>query len=435
MKYLTVSSVRICTFIILFLFVVLTTLKGQDASSNDFNKEGLKVGVVKNSCLVKVEIKGKAEVINLKEIYSFLGVNKLDRTYRSIASLEQLKVQGKSANIDGEAMISVISGNEGIILLIVDANNPKNFTYTAIKQRIVRKGETKDLYHSQEEGIQRPDLVTITRCGVAWVSYGDGGMYNLNFVPFVIPKHISTTFEGSSSTSQWDIKVQDNNLNVVDGNNILLKAELFNGFSDIADSLNSLVMWSGKTRNVTNFTFNIVEDTRSMAGNDVLLEFAESDLSKLINLSEKSASWESIEVVKPLSNVIRNNASYIPHVVIARNGIGIVEIPNEGDVVRFYHLGNKPYDPNEKENPKIFRPAYSINALGNLFGYIEVSGSDVNKQYLSLFSPFYRFGIKIELGFAVKREFSVLAMTNSVYVAEGNGSVKAMVSITNLQME
>jgi hypothetical protein len=435
MKYSTVSSARICSFIILFLFVVLTTLKGQDASSNDFNKEGLKVGVVKNSCLVKVEIKGKAEVINLKEIYSFLGVNKLDRTYRSIASLEQLKVQGKSANIDGEAMISVISGNEGIILLIVDANNPKNFTYTAIKQRIVRKGETKDLYHSQEEGIQRPDLVTITRCGVAWVSYGDGGMYNLNFVPFVIPKHISTTFEGSSSTSQWDIKVQDNNLNVVDGNNVLLKAELFNGFSDIADSLNSLVMWSGKTRNVSNFTFNIVEDTRSMAGNDVLLEFAESDLSKLINFSEKSASWESIEIVKPLSNVIRNNASYIPHVVIARNGIGIVEIPNEGDVVRFYHLGNKPYDPNEKENPKIFRPAYSINALGNLFGYIEVSGSDASKQYLSLFSPFYRFGIKIELGFTVKREFSVLALTNSVYIAEGNGSVKAMVSITNLQME
>lgn len=434
MKYKIISSFRFLSFTLLFSFLLLTTVQGQDASSNDFNKEGLKVGVVKNSCLVKVEIKGKAEVLNLKDIYSFLGVNKLDRTYRSIASLEQMKVQGKNTEIDGEAMLSVISGNEGIILLIIDANNPKNFTYTAIKQRIVRKGEPRDLYHSQEEGIQRPDLVTITRQGIAWVSHADAGLYSLNFVPFVIPKHISTTFEGSNSTQQWDIKVQDNVLSVVDADKVLLKAELFNGYSDIADSLSSLVKWSGKTRNVNNFTFNIVEDTRSMAGNDILLEFSESDLVKLINFSEKKSSWESIEIVKPLSNVFRSGSSYIPHVVIARTGIGIIEIPNEGDEIRFYRLGNKPYDPNEKENPKVFKPAFSINALGNLFGYIEVTEADAKKQYLSMFSPFYKFGIKIELSFLVKKEFAVIAMTNSVHVSEGAGNVKAMVSITNLQM-
>ncbi len=435
MKHSTILRVRFCTFIILFLFTSLTTIKSQDASSVDFNKDGLKVGVVKNSCLVKVEIKGKADILNLKDIYSFLGVNKLDRTYRSIASIEQMKVQGKSATIDGEAMLSVISGNEGIILLIVDANNTKNFTYTAIKQRIVRKGETKDLYHSQEEGIQRPDLVTITKNGVAWLSYGNGGLYNLNFVPFVVPKYISTSFEGSNSTSQWDIVVNEGNITVMDANKVLLKVELFNGFSDVADSLNSIVKWGGKTRNPNNFTFNIVEDTRSMAGNDVLLEFAQSDLTKLINFTEKNSSWESIEIVKPLASIIHNDASYIPHVVIARNGIGIVEIPNEGDVVRYYHLGNKPFDPNEKDNPKIFRPAYSINALGNLFGYIEVSGTDAQKKYLSLFSPFYRFGIKIELGFDVKRETSILTTTNSVLLSEGEGNVKSTVGITDLDMQ
>lgn len=435
MKHSTILRVRLCTFIILFLFTSVSTIKSQDASSVDFNKDGLKVGVVKNSCLVKVEIKGKADVLNLKDIYSFLGVNKLDRTYRSIASLVQMKVDGKSASIDGEALLSVISGNEGIILLIVDANNTKNFTYTALKQRIVRKGETKDLYHSQEEGIQRPDLVTITKSGVAWVSYGDGGLYNLNFVPFVVPKYISTTFEGSNSTSQWDIIVNDGNITVMDANKVLIKVELFNGFSDVADSLNSIVKWGGKTRNPNNFTFNIVEDTRSMAGNDVLLEFSETDLSKLINLSDKNTSWESIEIVKPLSSVIHNNAAYIPHVVIARNGIGVVEVPNEGDEIRYYHLGNKPYDPNEKENPKIFRPAYSINALGNLFGYIEVSKSDPQKKYLSLFSPFYRFGIKIELAFDVKRESSIMATTNTVLISESDKSIKATVGITDLQMQ
>jgi hypothetical protein len=435
MKYANVPWVRFFTILILFLFTALTAIQGQDASSSDFNKEGLKVGVVKNSCLVKVEIKGKADVLNLKDIYTLLGVNKLDRTYRSIASIEQIKVQGKSTLIDGEAMLSVISGNEGIILLIVDANNTKNYTYTALKQRIVRKGEPKDLYHSQEEGIQRPDLVTITKSGVAWVSYGEGGLYNLNFVPYVIPKYITTTFEGSNSTANWDIKVNDRNISVFDGDKALIKVELFNGFSDESDSLSSLVKWSGKTRNPNNFTFNIVEDTRSMAGNDVLLEFSEADLSKLINLSEKNSSWESIEIVKPLSNVVRNNAAYIPHVVIARNGIGIVEVPNEGDDIRYYHLGNKPYDPNEKDNPKLFRPAYSINGSGTLFGYIEVAKTDVVKQYLSLFSPFYRFGIKIELSFNVKNDFSIMATSNTVFISESDKNIRATVGITDLQMQ
>jgi len=435
MKYSNISSVRIYTLLILFLFAIQNFSKAQDASSNDLSKDSFKVGVVKNSCLIKVEIKGKAEVLNLKDIYSFLGVNKLDRTYRSIGSIETMKVQGKTVNIDGEAMLSVISGNEGIILLIVDANNPKNFTYTALKQRIVRKGEPKDLYHSQEEGIQRPDLVTITKNGVAWVSYGDDGLYNLNFVPFVIPKHITSTFEGSSSTQKWDIKVQDGNISVVDADKVLLKADLFNGFSDVADSLGSMVKWSGRTRNSSNFTFNIVEDTRSMAGNDVLLEFSESDLNKLINLSDKNTSWESNEIVKPLSNVIRNEASYIPHVVIARNGIGIVEVPNEGDVIRYYNLGNKPFDPNEKDNPKLFRPAYSINALGTLFGYIEVSKSEDKKQYLCVFSPFYRVGIKIELPYTVKSDFAIVATSNTVYISEMNKNIKSMVGISDLQMQ
>lgn len=435
MKYANISSVRACAFAILIFFVFLTTTQGQDASSNDLNKEAFKVGVVKNSCLVKVEVKGKAEVLNLKDIYSFLGVNKLDRTYRSIGSIETMKVQGKSVSIDGEAMLSVISGNEGIILLIVDANNPKNFTYTAIKQRIVRKGESKDLYHSQEEGIQRPDLVTITKNGVAWVSYSDDGLYNLNYVPFVIPKHITSTFEGSSSTQKWDIKVLDGNISVVDGDKTLLKADLYNGFSDVADSLSSMVKWSGRTRNSANFTFNIVEDTRSMAGNDVLLEFAESDLNKLINLSEKNTSWESNEIVKPLSNVIRYDASYIPHVVIARNGIGIVEVPNEGDVIRYYNLGNKPFDPNEKDNPKLFRPAYSINALGTLFGYIEVTKSEDKKQYLCVFSPFYRVGIKIEMNYLVKTDFAIVATSNTVYISEANKNIKSLVGINDLQMQ
>lgn len=425
--------------LLLCAFALIALLPGryaysQDTSSSEYLKEGLKVGVVKNSSLVKVEIRGKSEVLNLKELYSYLGINKLDRTYRSIASLEKMKVQGSSVSIDGDAMLAVISGNDGIIILIVDANEPKNFTYTALKQRIVRKGDTKNLYHSQEEGIQRPDLVTISSSGIAWVSYGDGGMYNLNFVPLVTPKHITTTFEGSASTTDWDIKVQEGDISVVDGSKTLLKASVYNGFSDEADNLKSLVKWGGKARNVSDFTFNIIEDSRSMAGNDVLLEFSENDFAKMFSSSAKTTSWESVEIVKPLSNITRNNVSFIPHVVLTRNGIGVVEVPTEGDDVRFYHLGGKPYDPNEKDNPKIFKPAFSINTFGTLFGYIEVSGSDNSTQQLALFSPSFRFGIKVELSFTVKKDFSVFATTNYLNLKEGDGNVRAMLGISNLQM-
>jgi hypothetical protein len=434
MKRTIISKVLFCTLILCVFLLVHTTSQGQDSSGNDIQKEGLKVGVVKNSSLVKVEVKGKAEVLNLKELYSYLGINKLDRTYRTLVSLEQMKVQGNTANIDGEALLSVISGKDGIIILIADANDPKNFTYTALKQKIVRKGDTKDLYHSQEDGIQRPDLVTISSSGIAWVSYDESELYALNYVPLVTPKLITTTFEGSKSTQEWDIKVIDGNISVVDGSKTLLKATVYNGFSDVADNMTSLVKWGGKTRNVNDFTFNIVEDTRSMAGNDVLLEFGENDLSKLCNPSSKTASWESVEIVKPLNDVIRDKALYIPHVVIARNGIGVVEVPTEGDVVRYYHLGNKPYDPNEKDNPKIFKPAYSINTFGTLFGYIEVSDADAKTQQLALFSPTYRFGIKVELSYNVKKDFSVFATSNHLSLKEGDGNVRTMLGINNLQM-
>ncbi len=434
MKRATISMMLFLAFVSLMLISAQETVSAQDSSASELNKEGLKVGVVKNSSLVKVEVRGKSEVLNLKELYTYLGINKLDRTYRSIVSLEKMKVQGSSVMIDGDALLAVISGNDGIIILVADANEPKNFTYTALKQKIVRKGDQKNLYHSQEEGIQRPDLVTISNAGIAWVSYAENGLYSLNYVPLVIPKHISTTFEGSSNTTEWDIKVLEGNISVVDGSKTLLKASVYNGFSDAADNLKSLVKWSGKQRNVSDFTFNIVEDTRSMAGNDVLLEFSENDFVKLFGTGGKTSSWESVEIVKPLSNVQRDNVSYIPHVVIARNGIGIVEVPTEGDEVRFYHLGEKPYDPNEKDNPKIFKPAFSINTFGTLFGYIEVLSSDAKTQQLALFSSTYKFGIKVELSFSVKKDFSVFATTNYLNLKEGDGNVRAMLGINNLQM-
>ncbi|MCU0371929.1 MAG: hypothetical protein MUE56_01640 [Ignavibacteria bacterium] len=433
MKNISISKTLFSFLISLILFSFQSKLQGQDTSGSDFENEGLKVGVVKNSSLIKVEIKGKAEVINLKDLYSLLGINKLDRTFRSIASLENMKVKGLSAEIDGEALLAVISGYAGIILLIVDANDPSVYTYTAIKQKIVRKGEKEDLYHSQEEGIQRPDLVSITSSGVAWVSYGEGGMYVLNFVPLVTPKHISTTFEGSSSTEKWDIKVLGSNISVVDGDKTLLKAVVYSGFSDNAESKKSLVKWNGKSRSAEEFTFNIVEDTRSMAGNDILLEFTAEELAKLCNFKEK-ASWESIEIVKPLSNLTREGLSFMPHIVIARNGIGVLEIPTQGDEVRFYNMGNKPFDPNEKDNPRIFRPAYSINGIGTMFGYVEVSDADANSQYLALFSPQYRFGIKVELRSSVKNDYSVLSTANFVKLKESDGNVRASVGITTLQM-
>lgn len=434
MNYSFISKAVFCTLLIFSLFAVQSTIKAQDISGDDYDKEGLKVGVVKNSSLVKIEVKGKAEVLNLKELYSLLGINKLDRTYRSIASLEQMKVKGNNAEIDGEALLAVISGKDGIILLIVDANNPKNFTYTALKQRIVRKGDRKDRYHSQDEGIQRPDLVTISSNGVAWVSYDQSGFYNLNYVPLVIPKHISTTFEGSNSTEEWDIKVKQGNITVTDGKKVLLNASVFNGFGETADNIKSIVNWGGKPREVNDLTFNIVEDTRSMAGNDVLIEFTEDELSKLCNYPKSSASWESIEIVKPMNNVVRDGKTYIPYAVIARNGIGIVEIPTEGDDIRIYNLGNKPYDPNEKDNPRNFRPAYSINGIGTMFGYIEIPSKDSKTQYLALFSPEFRFGIKVELDFSVKREFSVISTSNYLNLREGDGNIRATLGINNLQM-
>ena len=152
--------------------------------TNIITKNDIKVGVLKNTNLVKIEVKGDAEIINLKDLESILGTTSLNRTYRTIASIENVNIVKDTTKIVGEALVIVISGDGGIILIFADMKNRSNYMYTGMKQNIVRKGEPKNFYHSQEDGIQRPDLVSILKEGIAWVSYGKDDKFNLNYVPF-----------------------------------------------------------------------------------------------------------------------------------------------------------------------------------------------------------------------------------------------------------
>ena len=165
-------------------FVIVKDALPQDNLNETSN---VKVGVIKNSNMVKVEVNGKAEVINIKELFPLLGVNKLNRSYRTIASVENVKVKQGTKLLEGNAVVIVISGAEGILIIFVEYNNLENYIYTGMKHRIVKKGEKKNLYHNQEEGIQRPDIVTILKEGVAWVSEGESDIYTLNYIPFIFP--------------------------------------------------------------------------------------------------------------------------------------------------------------------------------------------------------------------------------------------------------
>lgn len=420
-------------FIILLFFVSTIFMYKEVLPQENLNESSnVKVGVVKNSNMVKVEVNGKAEVINIKDLFNLLGVNKLNRSYRTIASIEKVKVKQGTKVLDGNAVVVVISGNEGILIIFVDYANLENYMYTGMKHNVVKKGEKQNLYHSQEEGIQRPDIVTILKEGVAWVSEGDFDNYNLNYIPFVFPKLVTTSFEGSRNTEKFGIVYSEGNLSIVDGVKVLVSAKIIDSFGESADNLSSLVKWSGETRNPNNLNFNIVEDGRTMAGKDVVIDIPTELMSGIFGLTANQNGWESTEMVKLMSTIYRGAVSYLPYVVITREGIGIVEVPTENGDIRIYKMGGKPFNVQEKDKTGYFKPLFTTDASEVIFGYVELNPSDKDAHYLSLFSPEYRIGIKVALEKNVKRDYSIRAEKERVILNESNKNVVLSIGIEKI---
>jgi hypothetical protein len=420
--------------LVLLLLLAVNSLWFKDALPQDNINEtsDVKVGVVKNSNMVKVEVKGKAEVINLKDLFNLLGVNKLNRSYRTIASVEKVKITQGTKTLDGNAVVIVISGAEGILIIFVDYNNLENYMYTGMKHAIVKKGEKKNLYHSQEEGIQRPDIVTILKEGVAWVSEGVSDNYNLNYIPFIFPKLVKTSFEGSSNTEKFGIVYSEGNLSIVDGVKVLVSAKILDNYGETADNLTSLVKWSGETRTPEDLNFNIIEDSRNMAGKDIVLEFSSELLTSIFNIPSNQNGWESTEIVKPLRPIFRGGKSYIPYAVITREGIGIVEVPIDGGEIRVYKMGAKPFNVLEKSGTGYFKPLYTTDTFETLFGYVELSPTDKDAHYLSLYSPEYRMGIKVVLDKNVKRDYSIGTDKEKIILTESNNNTVLSIGIEKI---
>lgn len=422
------------TGFILLLFIIVNAIFCNEAMTQDEIKDtnNVKVGVIKNSNLVKVEVDGKAEVINLKELYALLGINKLNRSYRTIASIEDVKIKQGPKVLEGKAVVVVISGAEGILVIFVDANNLKNYLYTGMKQKIIRKGEKENLYHSQEEGIQRPDIVAILNEGIAWVSQGEYDNYTLNYIPFIYPKLVNTSFEGSDNTTKFGIVYSEGNLTIVDGDKVLVSANIFDNYGETADTLSSLVKYSGDPRTGDNLNFNIIEDSRNMAGRDVVIEFSSDLLAGTFNLPATKSGWESTEIVKLLNSILRAGKSYLPYAVITREGIGIVEVPTEDGAIRVYKMGGKPFNVLEKDGTGSFRPLYATDASDIIFGYLETSTTENDKQFLGLYSPEYRIGIKVELKKSAKKDYAVHSKNERIVLNEGNNNVVLSISVEKI---
>jgi len=418
----------LCLVILVFVFSNFNIMNASAQEANTDPKD-VKVGVIKNSSLIKVEINGKAEVIDIKELYTLLGINKLNRTYRTITSTENIKIKQGIRSIDGNALVVVVSGSEGIILVFIDMNNLENYFYTGMKQSIVRKGEKENLYHSQDDGIQRPDIVTILKEGVAWVSKESDDVYNLNYLPYIFPKLVTTSFEGKTSTEKYDITSNEGVLSIVDGNKVLVSAKLFDNFGEEALYYKSLVKWSGQPRTEKNLNFNIVEDSRSMAGKDIVLEFSSENMSSVFNFPSTLSGWESTEIARTLKPIFRGTTEYLPYTVITRYGIGIVEVPIEDGDIRVYKMGDKPYNSLDKDKTGYFKPLLISDADNTIFGYIESSTTESGKNYLSLFSPEYRFGIKVELRDKVKPDYFLSASKERVILKEGNSNINSSIGI------
>jgi hypothetical protein len=424
------NKIKYKYILIFFNILILSALSGQVNSQTD--TVNIKSGVVKNTNLLKIDIKDKAEIIVIKELYSKLGINKFNRTYRTISSLRNIKLNADNVKIEGDAVVIVVSGEEGIIILFAEANNLSHYAYACIKQKIVKKGNMANLYHSMEDGIQRPDLVSILDEGIAWVSNENADFCKLNYIPFTYPRLITTFFASRGSTENFNLTGGKGSVSIFEREKIIMTAEVYENIGEEAQFIPSKVKWEGKPRNYVDLNLNIIEDSKSMAGRDVLIEFNQVMFNELFNYHPTFNGWESLEQVKPMNFITRENINYLPYLVVARNSVCVIEIPVNDGENRIYKLGDKPYNVLESKGPKYFQPMIQLNKDRTIFGYLEVDTKDADKLHLSLLSPLYRAGLKIELQNKIKDDFILYFNNDELILKEDNNNIISSIGMENL---
>ncbi|MCX8174699.1 MAG: hypothetical protein N3E51_00635 [Candidatus Micrarchaeota archaeon] len=398
----------------------------EDLPRQNKTEDSLKVGVVKESNMVKMEYGRKAAIITLQDIYKDLGIIGFDRTYRTISTVQELHIKTTKAKIDGLGIVSLITGRDGVIVLYADAEL-KTFIYSAMKVPVVYRGDYEDRFHSEKDGIQRPAIAGIGEHGCYWVTHSGGGTYRLYYVPHTNPLLVSTTFGAGSSTKDWNFSFGENGrLQVLDGQKPVLTASTYDGVGKEGMRIESSVKGDGFQRNGASLKLNIIEDTREMAGRDIYLKFSPSQLSELCNIP---GNWESSEIVKPLEKVQRGGETFIPHVVIARNGIGVVEVPIVGDYARYYNLLGAPYDANPK-NPRDPKYVFAINQSGTIFSAVEVPSVDAKNHNLAVFYLPGMFMMKVQMDGKGDDIHSLVATENG---AEARDSGKEVVSAIKIE--
>jgi len=398
--------------------------------SETIAKDSVKAGVVKNSNMVKIEYTGKIAIVQLTDLIQDLGISSLDRTYRTTAMVvPNLRIKTKSAEINGGLAVS-ISGKEGVVLLYLDSDL-KNFVYIGIKTSLVFKGEKEERFNSGGEdtkGIQRPALMENNGFGICWVSYAQGN-YELNYVPHSRPLHVSTTFEAGSSTKEWAFNFSENGkLQILDGSKEIVTAWAYDKVGEIAENMQSLVASEKTIRTPGWLNLNIIEDTRGMAGNDIYIEFSQEQLSKFCGLA---GNWNTDEIVKPMSNVLRGADERIPHVVVTKNGVGIVEVPLTGDTARAYNIFGAPFNANEK-NPREPQYIYAMSDNGKLFGTVEVPSKDAKNHNLAAYYLPGGFVFKKEMDGKGDQIRKLSANNNGLVGKSDNGSVTNFIQIDPL---
>ena len=244
------------------------------------------------------------------------------------------------------------------------------------------------------------------------------------------PKLISSTFEGSSSSEDFGINAVNGLVTVFDKDKPVVSAQVYYKFGESAEKISSTVKWSGEKRTAANLRFNIIEDSKDMAGGDIVLEFNNDIFTKILNYPSQQTRWESSEIVKSLDLINRDGLDYIPYLIISRYGIGVVEVPTEEGVSRLYRLGLKPY--NLSSSTGGFNPMYIIDETLKWFGYIE--NEFTNETYFCMYSTEYRVGFKVTVKGGIKKGYKLDTKRGIMILKEEDNTNVSSIGIEEVKL-
>lgn len=336
-------------------------------------------------------------------------------------------ISTSKVHIQGEALVMVGTGREGIFILFAD-KDLNQFVMATMKQSLVIKGDWEQRYHMQEEGISDPVVLSMNEHGVAWPNRMEDGRYEVHYVPLPTPKLITFSTSAAGSTTDWIIDSDGQTVQLKDSKDVLASATIKDNVGDNFIRKDSRIKWNGVPRNA-DLDLRIENEGSSVS----LGKYFAIDVKPEI-VAGKFETVEMGEGRKPtykVGTVDANDSTFLVRPVPTRDGIWDVYVPQNGIGARIFQVEEGAVL-NNSEIDRVLDLVVASDNLSGMAGWIR--GNPKSDANYVVVAHYPSFGLEVAVDQLRKLSGADIRVKGNRVTVYENGEAVGYTGISDLKV-